>query len=90
MWDKDGNYIEQESDVKSRKARKERYAFVERLKKFIVDNDLFGSPHQYGLAIRREDVSRMEAKLKKLDIKYKLDYTPYWHVKVLISNSQIP
>lgn len=88
-WDEDGNWIEQAYEVRAKKQKKQNREFVKRLEAFVAKNDLFGTVYQYGLAIRREDVGKMEEKLNKLGVKYSLDFTPIWHVKILISNSQI-
>ena len=88
MWDTNGNYIESKQDKLNKKAKAMNASFVLLMDKFLSDNNISGTPYTYGFATSRSKLNASLDKLTALNIKYTLDYTPHFHVKVLINKSQ--
>jgi hypothetical protein len=88
-WDKDGNYIPTKQDKANEKAKKESKAFVKRMDKFLKTHKIIGTAYTYGFATTDKNLDSATAKLKKLKIKFKLDKTPNFHTKVVISKTEI-
>jgi hypothetical protein len=86
-YDKDGNYILSKQDKLNEKAKKENKAFVKRMEKFLIKHNISGTPHTYGFATSKPTLA--SEKLKKLKIKFKLDHTPIFHTKVIISKTEL-
>jgi len=87
QYDKDGNYIKSEQDKLNEKSKKENKLFTRRMKNFLKKHNIGGTAYTYGFATTNPDVA--SKKLKKLGIKFRLDYTPNFHTKVVISNNEI-
>ena len=85
MYDKDGNYILTSTDKKNIQAKKESRSYVKKMSEFLKKNKLKGTATTYGFSTT--DVNQSTSILKKLKIKYRLDYTPRYHVKVIISKT---
>lgn len=86
-WGKDGNYIPTKQDKANEKAKKENRSFTKRMDAFLKKHKISGIAYTYGFATYKPDIA--SEKLKKLGVKFKLDHTPIFHTKVIISKNEI-
>ena len=86
-YDKNGNYIPTKQDKANEKARKENREFTKRMGEFLRKHEISGIACTYGFATTNPDIA--SEKLKKLGVKFKLDYTPIFHTKVVIGKNGI-
>ena len=86
-YDKDGNYIPSKQDKANEEAKKQNRAFTKKMDAFLKKHNISGTAYTYGFATSMPDTA--SEKLKKLGVKFRLDYTPYFHTKVVIGKNEI-
>lgn len=86
-YDKDGNYIPTIQDKANEKSKKDRKLFVQRMEKFLKANGISGTAYTYGFSTTNPAIA--QSKLKKLGVKFKIDKSPNYHTKVIISSTEI-
>jgi phosphoribosylaminoimidazole (AIR) synthetase len=81
-----GEYIEDEKDKANEKAKAKNRLFVKKIEAFLNKNNISGIAHTYGFSTTKPKIA--VEKLKKLGIEYKLDNTPNYHTKIILSKKQ--
>ena len=89
MWDIYGNYIPSEQDKKNKLAKQANREFLIRLEAFMKKHKIIGGAHTYGNGTNGTHLEHAINILKKLKIKYRLDHTPHFHTKIIISKKEI-
>ena len=86
-YDKDGNYIPTKKDKVNEKAKKDNRSFTKKMEIFLKKHSISGTAYTYGFATTKPDIA--SDKLKKLGVKFRLDKSPEFHTKVVISKNEI-
>jgi hypothetical protein len=81
-----GEYLKDDKDKANDKAKVNNRLFVRKVEKFLEKNNISGTAYTYGFSTTKPNIAT--DKLKKLGIKFKLDKTPSFHTKIILSKKQ--
>jgi len=83
MWDKDGYYIKTDKDKLAEQSKKDSKDFVRNIDSFLKKHSISGIPYTYGFSTTKPEIAI--EKLKKLGVKFKIDKSPNYHTKIIIT-----